>query len=954
MSISVHRIRSSSSRFLLGSLAAALSMGVSHQALAACTASPTSGITVDCEGVSTNSSPLVNTGTNPSTSGDGGNAAVNLAPGSVFTNLSTIDVYMADGPNNTAGTSGFQRTRLYGVSGSDEGDYEVFNSGTITVTHSGVGRLWGVAANGDTESMETTNSGTIQIVRGPITLGTVSAISLTAHAAALGNQSLDVAASVYSEEEVESDTITNKSSGIIKATGLLTAGIYSRAGDATIVNDGQIIQTTPAQGFAIAKVSDSGEVRTLDLTNSGTITGDILAVGGQAQRWWALSNGLGGTIDSRLSINSQFGAVDSTIDNTGTITGKIYYGNGEHVLTNAKGATITGDIDVDQRIQVLTGRTCTVGNDGCFATATTTGTTVVGNPTAEELNENSASTITTGAASGSTTTYTLSMWGAKSFTFDNAGTYVGNLTVETQGSGTVGAIGIQDSEVNILPHIFGGGGASANTASGAGTIALIDGTLKIADGIVNGTGGTSSIARTTTIAPVLDGTVKSGEWYTVASQLYGSDLPTVENTALVTWDAQKNASGALVIGSDVADASSISGISRPGAAAINTLIASGGAGSDPTLNALGGAVEGLTEQSDVAKAGAQLAPETTYATQQSAITLNNVIGQHIDTRLNGVGATGVSQGYSNGPYGLGMKPSQDDPNRMSLGGSLKDDDGVVIAPRSAALWGQAFGAGLNQDGREQVDGYDARIYGFIAGYDNWISPNVRLGVAGGYANTNIDGDGNTTANNTGIDSYLIEAYGAFKGDGWYATGRTGFTWHDYETTRYLTVPYGDRASGNHDGDQFNAAIEFGVPLAHAGTVITPVAGLTYSRLHQDGYSETSDGGMALAVDSQNNNSLVSSLGLKGLVPIADGTVVEGRALWLHEFQDDAQVVNASFAAGGGTFTAAGPGVGRDTADLGIGMLAQIGGGTTFEINYDANVREDYLAHVGSARLDVHF
>jgi outer membrane autotransporter protein len=242
----------------------------------------------------------------------------------------------------------------------------------------------------------------------------------------------------------------------------------------------------------------------------------------------------------------------------------------------------------------------------------------------------------------------------------------------------------------------------------------------------------------------------------------------------------------------------------------------------------------------------------------------------------------------------------------------------------------------------------------MVGYDNWISPGVRVGVAGGYANTRIDGEGDTTQNHTDIDSYLIQAYGAVKGSGWYATGRTGFTWHDYDTARVMSEPLEDAAKGSHNGDQFNASIEFGAPMAHSGTIITPVASLTYSRLHQNGYSETSDGAMALAVGSQTNDSIVSGLGLKGLVPIANDTVIEGRALWLHEFGDNAQIVNASFAAGGGTFTAAGPGVGRDSADLGIGMLAQIGFNSTFEINYDANIRDDYLAHVGSARIDVHF
>lgn len=513
------------------------------------------------------------------------------------------------------------------------------------------------------------------------------------------------------------------------------------------------------------------------------------------------------------------------------------------------------------------------------------------------------------------------------------------------------------STVLLEPHIIGTG-AGSTLLTPSEHSGYIDGTLAIGkDGVTaNGPNITqSTIATTTTLAPVIDSTVRNNETFLVARHLFGTDLPTVtEDSFLVDWTAYQVggavSGNALAVQASVKDASEVDGISKPGAAALNGLMAAGGGG---VLGALGGAVQSLSDEDDVRRAGEQLKPETNFATQQAAITLNNAIGQHIDTRLSSVGATGAYEGYTAGPYGLGMKPQQSDPNRSNLGGSLKDDPDFV-APRSAALWGQAFGAGMNQDERQNVDGYDARLYGLMVGYDNWISPGVRVGVAGGYANTRIDGEGNTTQNHTDIDSYLIEAYGAVKGAGWYATGRTGFTWHDYDTTRALTVPFGDSAKGTHDGDQFNASIEIGAPMAHAGTIITPVASLTYSRLHQEGYTETSDGGMALGVGSQNNDSLVSGLGLKGLVPIANDTVIEGRALWLHEFADDAQVVTASFAAGGGTFTAAGPGVGRDSADLGIGMLAQIGSNSTFEINYDANIREDYLAHIGSARVDINF
>ena len=150
-----------------------------------------------------------------------------------------------------------------------------------------------------------------------------------------------------------------------------------------------------------------------------------MLVDGHAQRWWLLSNGdgrgntstgivIGGTdIDNRLNINSQFGQVDSEFTNEGNITGNFYYSNGSHTLTNE--GTIFGDIDVDQRPMYIPGRTCTVGDDGCFADPTTTGDAALGNPSAEEASQNGSTLITTGAADGVTTTYSYSLWGTKEF-----------------------------------------------------------------------------------------------------------------------------------------------------------------------------------------------------------------------------------------------------------------------------------------------------------------------------------------------------------------------------------------------------------------------------------------------------------------------------------------------------------------------------------------------------------
>jgi uncharacterized protein with beta-barrel porin domain len=111
--------------------------------------------------------------------------------------------------------------------------------------------------------------------------------------------------------------------------------------------------------------------------------------------------------------------------------------------------------------------------------------------------------------------------------------------------------------------------------------------------------------------------------------------------------------------------------------------------------------------------------------------------------------------------------------------------------------------------------------------------------------------------------------------------------------------------------------------------------------------------MAFTYADQETDSLQSGLGLKAVAKVASTTLIEGRALWFHEFEDAEQQVTAAFA-GTPSFTTAGPSVGRDTADLGVGLLASTGLGTTFQINYDALLRQDFTAHTGTAKLKFDF
>ncbi|CAN1514789.1 Outer membrane autotransporter barrel [Methylophilaceae bacterium] len=790
-------------------------------------------------------------------------------------------------------------TAVVGVGTDEFGIYTLTNTetGNISASHNGVGRVNGVEIGGDVTSMSITNSGHITGTASAAIVKDVStATSFTGHTANFGTAaSIGVAAGIYAEEEAEALTITN--SGTIAGVGTYASGIYTRAGENTITNSGTISGTK----IGVAQVSDSGEIRTMTLDNSGTITGDILSVNGVALRWWSLSNGeatSGLGTDTRLNINSQFGQADSDITNsgTGTITGNFYYSNGTHVLTNEDGATITGNIDLDQRDTIASS----------IATSS-----VPANYS--ELGENAIQT----AASGSPATTDITTVGTKNFTFENAGTFNGNIKVYT-------ATG---SDATLRPTINGLGATTAATATTT-NINYFNGALQIISTSASG-GNVGNVI----ISPVIasETMVTDGEYYKVANSVStgttssltaltstatAAQLPTGGDNGLLSWIPSINASGALVVQAEV-DADNVTGASSAAKSALTSLMAFN---SD-----LGNAVQNASSD-EVVAAGEQLRAEANNASYQAVVAAANhvssVIGLHQDQVR--AGATGVSSGE---------------------------------AADGAGFWLEAFGFRGDQKERSDVDGYQADTGGFVLGGDKVVgNGDARFGAAFAYGSTGISGKGANTANRTDIDSYQGIFYGSYNAGAWYADASLGYGRHQYDTKRVVSL-VGANLTGSHNANQYSAKLGFGLPFSSGVTTITPLANLAYVKLDQNGYTESdrNDTGAALSVDSTKTESLRSGLGAKLSVALATGELsptLEARAVWNHEFADTNQNITASFY-GGDSFTTNGVSQSRDSANLGVGVSLKSKNGQTLSVNYDAEVKNDYVSHTAAlkARFD---
>ncbi|RYF99151.1 MAG: autotransporter outer membrane beta-barrel domain-containing protein, partial [Caulobacteraceae bacterium] len=136
----------------------------------------------------------------------------------------------------------------------------------------------------------------------------------------------------------------------------------------------------------------------------------------------------------------------------------------------------------------------------------------------------------------------------------------------------------------------------------------------------------------------------------------------------------------------------------------------------------------------------------------------------------------------------------------------------------------------------------------------------------------------------------------------------------------------------------------------------PLASLRYAGLRQDGFSEQGVGSLGLVSGSNNADSLEGGLGVELSSPLTLGKTsgqIAARAQWLHEFLDDHGEFQAAFIGAPTTaFTSRGPRTARDSALVGLGVVAAAGKSVDIFANYDAELRTTGAAHAATAGLRI--
>jgi fibronectin-binding autotransporter adhesin len=273
-------------------------------------------------------------------------------------------------------------------------------------------------------------------------------------------------------------------------------------------------------------------------------------------------------------------------------------------------------------------------------------------------------------------------------------------------------------------------------------------------------------------------------------------------------------------------------------------------------------------------------------------------------------------------------------------------------------WIDGSGIYGDVDGNANESGFDYTIWGGSLGTDVLLAEHWVLGLAGGYANTDLDfssrsGDGE-------VDTYQGALYAGYV-DPRFHVGVSGrYAYNDMEGKR--EIRFGDinrKASADLDGHDYGARFESGVNLLDiGGIVLQPTTTLNYNHLTQDDVTESGADSLNLALEDYDLDSLVLSVGMRvrGRWKMGQDLwiVPELHGRWLHEFLDTDRLIEArlvSAPVGASAFQIQGAELPRDSGSVGLAWSVITDSAWSIIGSYDVILNEDLVQHIGSLALN---
>ncbi|MCX5666821.1 MAG: autotransporter domain-containing protein [Candidatus Omnitrophica bacterium] len=275
-------------------------------------------------------------------------------------------------------------------------------------------------------------------------------------------------------------------------------------------------------------------------------------------------------------------------------------------------------------------------------------------------------------------------------------------------------------------------------------------------------------------------------------------------------------------------------------------------------------------------------------------------------------------------------------------------------------WAKGYGSYLTQGMRNGIAGYDAWNAGTALGMDYLVLDTVTVGLSGGYAYGNVDGDANNA--NTNINSAQTTLYGGYRNEElpFFINTAGVFAYNWYNGRRDINIGNAIMRTANaeYGGQQYGMYVGGGYEFKVTDIIeLTPLLSLQWNRLNLNSYTETRAGALSLSVASQEYDQLQSGLGARIAAPMEfewGAFTPEIHGKWFYDFIGDTMEVTSTFTGGGPSFNANGTSPALNSFN--------IGGQLTFEFQNDisvigvcdAEVKDEFFGIYGSVTLRYNF
>ena len=752
-----------------------------------------------------------------------------------------------------------------------------------------------------------------------------------------------ISTAVSKQTPCSADTVTVTSTGSVSGAsggkGSFNAFEYSSLGGA--LNNSGTISATPGAGVMYAIGVQIYNNLSGSLINSGTISATNTI--GDGKGTLASGVSMGGNLSGQLTNN---GTISATVRDGAGVQNAFggYIDNIGGVLTNSGtiSATATGDaaysnVAIGVTANTLSGALNSSGTISATATGNVTYSNTAAGVSVVTLSGVLSNSGTISATAAGNVAYGNQAYGVSvdtlSGVLNNSGTISASVTgkgsfaygvnvISDPLNGTINNSGVIQSSAtgggeaySVYSPSLGGKGTLNNLAGGQ-----LIGNLLTGTGVAVNNAGTISLPAPGAGTSSIGGnyTQQAGGLLTLGAQSTGSyNALTVSGTANLTASPsigiRATPNNTLAVGdtlSAVISAGTLTGPATYTVVGTPLFTFSGvknGNGIDVTVtskstfagvlggSALGGTLDGLSSGYTGSRAIDPLL-DALYNLNSRA-ELGNAA-----QKLSPVVADGLTQGTT----GAVQKMVDIVRARQDANGGLSSGD-LFYGDRQ--IWFKPFGSRADQGDHGGVSGYDAKTFGMLFGADGEISKTTRVGLAFGYAHTDVDSNASGTAKQSGdVESYQLTAYGNYSFDERTDLGfQASYGYHRNDSKRVITgllTPSIAKGSYNGWSAHLGAALSRNYALNPA-TTLTPSLRADYLYLSNKGYTESGAGAMNLDIKSSNADAFILGADAKVSYALSETSKLTGNLGVGYDLINDRNAVTSAFVGGGAAFSTKG-------------------------------------------------